>query len=127
MSMPGPIGSGGQCGLNAALSMLIQHINTAHLGESPGQQIADLTNLNQYVLTHTTLVANLLTPLLNGAVGDADTTLAMLIQHIDTAHLGESPGQQVQDLLNLDQYVLSHTTLVANLLAPTEGLLLGSC
>lgn len=71
MSMPGPTGSGGQCGLNAALSTLIQHI--------------------------------------------------------DTAHLGESPGQQVQDLLNLDQYVLSHTTLIANLLAPAEGVLLGSC
>ena len=128
MSMPGPTsGSGGQCGLNAALGTLIQHIDTAHLGESPGQQVQDLTNINQYVLSHTTLVANTLTPLLNGAVGDADTTLAMLIQHIDTAHLGESPGQQVQDLLNLDQYVLSHTTLIANLLTPTEGLLVGSC
>jgi plastocyanin len=128
MSMPGPpTGSGGQCGVNQALTTLIQHIDTAHLGESPGQQVQDLTNLNQYVLSHTTLVANLLTPLLGSATGAADTTLSMLIQHIDTAHLGESPGQQVSDLLNLDQYVLSHTTLVANLLAPAEGLVTGSC
>jgi plastocyanin len=128
MSMPGPpTGSGGQCGVNQALTTLVQHIDTAHLGESPGQQIQDLTNLNQYVLSHTTLVANLLTPLLGSATSAADTTLGTLIQHIDTAHLGESPGQQVQDLLNLDQYVLSHTTLVANLLAPAEGLLVGSC
>jgi plastocyanin len=128
MSMPGPTGSsGGQCGLNQALTTVIQHIDTAHLGESPGQQIQDLTNLNQYVLTHTTLVANLLAPLLSSSTNAADTTLTTLIQHIDTAHLGESPGQQVSDLLNLDQYVLTHTTLVANLLAPAEGLLTGSC
>lgn len=63
----------------------------------------------------------------SGGQCGVNAALAMLIQHIDTAHLGESPGQQVQDLLNLDQYVLSHTTLVANLLTPAEGLLLGSC
>jgi plastocyanin len=127
-SMPGPpSGTGGQCGVPQALTTLIQHIDTAHLGESPGQQVQDLTNLNQYVLSHTTLVANILTPLLGGTVNAATSTLGMLIQHIDTAHLGESPGQQVSDLLNLDQYVLSHTTLVGNLLAPEEGLLTGSC
>lgn len=128
MSMPGPpSGTGGQCGVNQALTMLIQHIDTAHLGESPGQQVQDLTNLNQYVLSHTTLVANLLTPLLGQATTAVDSTLTQLIQHIDTAHLGESPGQQVSDLLNLDQYVLSHTALIGNLLAPEEGLLTGSC
>ena len=129
MSMPGlPTGTGsGQCGVNQALTTLIQHIDTAHLGESPGQQVQDLTNLNQYVLSHTTLVANILTPLLGQATTAADSTLTQLIQHIDTAHLGESPGQQVSDLLNLDQYVLSHTTLIGNLLAPEEGLLTGSC
>jgi len=128
MSMPGPpSGAGGQCGVNQALTTLIQHLDTAHLGESPGQQVQDLTNLNQYVLSHTTLVANILTPLLGSATTAADSTLTQLIQHLDTAHLGESPGQQVSDLLNLDQYVLSHTTLVGNLLAPEEGLLTGSC
>lgn len=128
MSMPGPpTGTGGQCGVNQALTTLIQHLDTAHLGESPGQQVQDLTNLNQYVLSHTTLVANILTPLLGGASTAADSTLTQLIQHLDTAHLGESPGQQVSDLLNLDQYVLSHTTLIGNLLAPEEGLLTGSC
>ncbi|MFL6116477.1 MAG: plastocyanin/azurin family copper-binding protein [Catenulispora sp.] len=127
MSMPPPSGSGGQCGAPQALSTLIQHIDSAHLGESPGQQVQDLTNLNQYVLSHTTLVANILTPLLNQTTNAATSTLSMLIQHIDTAHLGESPGQQVSDLLNLDQYVLSHTTLIGNLLTPEEGLLTGSC
>ncbi|NUP52744.1 MAG: hypothetical protein HOW97_36290 [Catenulispora sp.] len=128
MSMPGPSsGSGGQCGLNQILSLLVQHVDAAHLGESPGQQVQDLTNLNQYVLSHTTLVANLLTPLLGGATTAADGALIPLLQHVNATHLGESPGQQVQDLMNLDQYVLTHTTLVANMLAPAEGLLTGSC
>lgn len=127
MSMPPPpSGSSGQC-LNQSLGVLIQHIDAAHLGESPGQQVQDLTNLNQYVLTHTTLVANMLSPLLAGATGAVDSTLGQFITHVNGAHLGESPGQQVSDLLNLDQYVLTHTVLVKNMLAPAEGLLVGSC
>jgi len=127
MSMPPPpSGSSGQC-LNQSLGALIQHIDAAHLRESPGQQVQDLTNLNQYVLTHTTLVANMLTPLLTGATGAVDSTLGQLIAHVNSTHLGESPGQQVTDLLNLDQYVLAHTTLVKNMLIPEEGLLIGSC
>jgi plastocyanin len=129
MSMPPPGGSAGAgCGaVNQVLGMLVQHIDSAHLKESPGQQVQDLTNLNQYVLSHTTLVANLLTPLVNGATGATDGALSMLIAHVNATHLGESPGQQVQDLLNLDQYVLSHTTLVANMLGPAEGVLTGNC
>jgi len=123
---PPPSGSSGQC-LNQSLGVLIQHIDAAHLRESPGQQVQDLTNLNQYVLTHTTLVANMLTPLLSGATSAADSTLGQFIAHVNSAHLGESPGQQVNDLLNLDQYVLTHTVLVKNMLAPAEGLLIGSC
>ncbi|NUR62384.1 MAG: cupredoxin family copper-binding protein [Catenulispora sp.] len=127
MSMPGGPTGGGQCGLNQIIGTLVQHVDSAHLGESPGQQVQDLTNLNQYVLSHTTLVANLLTPLLNGATGAADGALIPLLQHVNATHLGESPGQQVQDLMNLDQYVLTHTTLVANMLTPAEGLLTGAC
>jgi hypothetical protein len=128
MSMPPPSGSSGACGdANQVLAMLLQHIDAAHLKESPGQQVQDLTNLNQYVLSHTTLVANLLGPLVNGATTVTDSALAQLLAHVNATHLGESPGQQVQDLLNLDQYVLAHTTLVANMLVPAEGMLTGAC
>jgi hypothetical protein len=29
--------------------------------------------------------------------------------------------------MNLDQYVLTHTTLIEHMIAPTEGVLTGSC
>jgi hypothetical protein len=38
------------------LKPLIDHLDRAHLEESPDQQAADLANVNQYVLTHTVLV-----------------------------------------------------------------------
>ncbi len=123
-------GSGGSSGcasLSEVLLPLLQHLNTTHLGESPGQQANDLLNVNQYVLTHTTLVATMLTPLLNSTTTVADGLLTPLLQHLDTTHLGESPGQQVNDLLNLDQYVLTHTTLVEKMITPAEGVLTGSC
>jgi len=109
------------------LPPLLQHVDAAHLGESPGQQAQDLLNLNQYVLTHTTLVENMLVPLWNSANQILTGPLVPLLQHIDAAHLSESPGQQVSDLLNLDQWILTHTTLVENMIAPTQGVLTGSC
>lgn len=142
MSMPGPSssastggvigslggGSGSGCAsLSQSLLPLLQHIDATHLGESPGQQVQDLSNVNQYVLTHTTLVENMLIPLWNSANQSVTGLLGPLLQHIDTTHLGESPGQQVNDLLNLDQYVLTHTKLVENMIIPAQGVLTGSC
>jgi plastocyanin len=131
MPMPsnstGTGGSSDCASLSEVLLPLLQHINATHLGESPGQQVTDLLNVNQYVLTHTTLVVNVLTPLLNSATTVTNGLLVPLLQHLDTTHLGESPGQQVNDLLNLDQYVLTHTTLIEKMIEPTEGVLTGSC
>ncbi|HZU56797.1 MAG TPA: plastocyanin/azurin family copper-binding protein [Actinocrinis sp.] len=143
MSMPAPSGSsggvlgslgGGMSGSGSGcasasqvLLPLLQHIDATHLGESPGQQVQDLSNINQYVLTHTTLVENMLIPAYNSANRSLTGLLVPLLQHINATHLGESPGQQVNDLLNLDQYVLTHTTLIENMLIPTEGVLTGSC
>ncbi|HZP51039.1 cupredoxin domain-containing protein [Actinocrinis sp.] len=143
MSMPAPSGSsggvlgslgggmsdsgGGCASASQVLLPLLQHIDATHLGESPGQQVQDLSNINQYVLTHTTLVENMLIPAYNSANRSLTGLLVPLLQHINATHLGESPGQQVNDLLNLDQYVLTHTTLIENMLIPTEGVLTGSC
>jgi plastocyanin len=124
----GSVGSSSGCtSLSQVLLPLLQHIDAAHLGESPGQQAQDLLNINQYVLTHTTLVENMLIPLWNSANQILTGLLVPLLQHLDAAHLSESPGQQVSDLLNLDQWILNHTTLVENMIAPTEGVLTGSC
>jgi len=126
----GSLGGGSSSGcasLSQVLLPLLQHIDATHLGESPGQQATDLLNVNQYVLTHTTLVENMLIPLWNNANQITTGLLVPLLQHLDTTHLGESPGQQVNDLMNLDQYVLTHTTLIENMIIPTEGALTGTC
>jgi plastocyanin len=124
----GSVGSSSGCAsLSQVLLPLLQHVDAAHLGESPGQQAQDLLNINQYVLTHTTLVENMLVPLWNSANTILTGLLVPLLQHLDAAHLSESPGQQVSDLLNLDQWILNHTTLVENMIAPTEGVLTGNC
>jgi len=69
----------------------------------------------------------MLVPLWNAANQIVTGLLVPLLQHLDTTHLGESPGQQVSDLLNLDQYVLTHTTLIENMIIPTENVLTGTC
>lgn len=56
-----------------------------------------------------------------------DDTLGVLLNHIDSAHLEESLGQQITDLLDVDSYVKMHTVWAEHLLAPTEDFLTGSC
>ena len=125
MSMPtttASSGGTGTCLVSGVLTPLIQHLNAAHLGESPGQQLQDILNLNQYVLTHTQLIENMLNPLTDGGLMEVlNGVLTPFIQHVDAAHLGESLGQQVQDLLNVNQYVQTHTVLIENMLKPLEA------
>ncbi len=42
--------------------------------------------------------------------------LGPLVKHLQAAHLEESPSQQIEDLLDLDQYTLTHTVLLNNML-----------
>lgn len=114
-----PAASGSECVPSAAYGALMQHLQAAHLQESPGQQASDLLALDQYAKTHTVLVQNMLKPVFDGAPTDATAqSLNALWQHLQTAHLQESPGQQLTDLLSVDQYAKTHTALVQNMLAP---------
>ncbi|AHH96442.1 cupredoxin domain-containing protein [Kutzneria albida] len=118
-SMPMPPPSSGGCAVKAALAPFIAHLKAAHLEEGVGQQVTDLLNLDQYVKTHTVLIENMLTPVLNGDADQAvKDVLTPLLAHLKAAHLEEGLGQQVTDLLNVDQYVKTHTVLIENMLTP---------
>jgi amicyanin len=57
MSMPAPPPSGSSsCAVTYALQTLLTHINTAHLDESPGQQVSDILDLDTYIGNHLALV-----------------------------------------------------------------------
>jgi amicyanin len=126
---PAPTGgSGSQCGaFEATVTTFLQHLYAAHLEESPGQQLGDILNLDQYVKMHTTLIANMLAPQTDAVLGGSDALLTTFLAHVYAAHLEESPGQQVNDISNVDQYVEMHTTLIVNMLKPLVGAELGSC
>jgi plastocyanin len=122
MGAPAPSGGGASCSdqalATAMLTPFVVHLDHAHLGESPAQQAGDLMNLNQYTLTHTVLVENMLSPLFT-VLEAAPSGLDAFFTHLDHAHLEESPAQQVSDISNVSQYVNTHTVLVENMLAPT--------
>ncbi|MFL6106298.1 MAG: cupredoxin family copper-binding protein, partial [Marmoricola sp.] len=114
--MPMPSTDGCDGGI-AALNALLQHVYSGHLEASPGQQVQDITNVDQYVKTHTVLVENMLKPLVGGGEG----ALNALLQHIYSGHLEASPGQQVQDITDVNQYVKTHTVLVENIVKDLVG------
>ncbi|MFJ8910862.1 plastocyanin/azurin family copper-binding protein [Amycolatopsis sp. NPDC102389] len=118
-SMPPTTPGGGSCVPKGVLQPIIDHVKAAHLQTSPGQQVQDILNLDQYIKTHTVWLETVLAPVLDGSADKvvADT-LAPIVAHLKSAHLETSPGQQVTDLLNLDQYIKTHTVWLETVLTP---------
>lgn len=115
-----PVAASPSCsGVSAAEQKFLLHVYAGHLGESPAQQVADITNVNQYALTHTVLISGMLQSLVGGLTDAENTFLA----HVYAGHLGESPAQQVADILNVDQYAKTHTVLISKMAQS----LIGSC
>ena len=52
-----------------------------------------------------------------------DAMMAPLVDHLEKAHLETGVGQQITDLLSLDQYVKTHTVLLESILSPQLDLL----
>jgi plastocyanin len=119
MPMPTTPAGGGSCVPKGVLQPIIDHVKAAHLETSPGQQVQDILNLDQYIKTHTVWLESVLAPVTDGSATKVVTdTLAPIIAHIKSAHLETSLGQQVTDLLNLDQYIKTHTVWLESVLTP---------
>lgn len=111
--------------VNAMLDPFFTHLYRAHLERSPGQQANDLLNVNQYTLTHTVLLEDMVAPAIT-AVQNSLNGVVPFTNHMYRAHLERSPGQQVNDLLNVNQYVTTHTVLVEDMTAPAVDSFEGS-
>jgi hypothetical protein len=121
-------GSGEQCtSVRNELLPILQHLYSAHLEESPGQQVQDALALDSYIKMHTVWIESILKPAVDDGGTVLDSTLSVLLAHINSAHLEESLGQQVTDLLNPDAYVKMHTVWAEHLLTPTTDFLTTSC
>jgi plastocyanin len=111
---------------DAMLTPFVIHFDKAHLETSPGQQVSDATNVDQYTKTHTMLIEAMWTPLTGLLLGAPDGLVPFIV-HFNKAHLETSPGQQVSDATNVDQYTKTHTILIENMLAPSTNSLAGTC
>ena len=105
--------------VTAMVNPFWDHFEAAHLETSVGQQVADAMNTDDYALAHLALIQAILEPLID-LVFDVDGT-SPLWTHLRAAHLESSPGQQIADLLNLDDYLLAHTVLVDDMLVSGSG------
>ena len=65
-AMPASAGTSA-CVAKEVLQPILDHVKAAHLETSPGQQVSDALNLDQYVKTHTVWLEQVLTPLLTQA------------------------------------------------------------
>jgi amicyanin len=123
MSMPMPSGGSSDCAVSSGLQTLLTHINSAHLSESPAQQVSDILNLDSYIGNHLVLVEHILSPLTDGGLTSALSNLmSTFLTHVNTAHLDESPAQQASDILNVNTYVGNHLALVQHMASGFEAL-----
>jgi len=110
------------CAVSSALQTFLAHLNAAHLSESPEQQLQDILDFDKYIGMHMVLVKNMLAPLTEGGLTNIlSTDLTTFLMHLNSAHLAESPAQQVQDILDVNQYLASHMVLIEHLLEPIEA------
>src|SRR5213078_2725533 len=67
MSMPAPSGTA-DCAISSALQTFLSHVNSAHLAESPAQQVQDILDVDSYVGNHLALFEKMLEPLTEGGL-----------------------------------------------------------
>jgi plastocyanin len=117
-----PPSSSETCAVSTALQTFLTHLNAAHLSESPAEQAQDILDLNRYIGLHMALVQNMLAPLTEGGLsGILSDSLSTFLTHVNTAHLGESPAEQAQDIVDVNQYLGSHMALIESMLGPIEA------
>ena len=120
MSMPSTTSGSTTCVSKDMLSAFWAHIESAHLEQSPLQQVQGLLDTDNYVKLHTVWLEQVLKPLMDGTAQQVGAdTLSAFWAHIESAHLDQSPMQQVQGLLDLDNYVKLHTVWLEQVLKPT--------
>jgi hypothetical protein len=110
---------------DAIANPFIVHLDNAHLAESPSQQVSQASNVDQYTLTHTVLIEQMLNPVFS-LVEAAPNGVTPFITHVDNAHLSESPSQQVSQASDVDQYTQIHTVLAEQMIDPTTQSITGT-
>jgi plastocyanin len=121
--MPMPMPAGSDCAVSSALQTFLTHVNSAHLDEAPAQQVSDILNIDTYVGNHLALVERMLSPLTAGGLTDATSgALQTFLTHLNSAHLDESPAQQVNDILDVNSYLGNHMALIQRMAAGYEAL-----
>lgn len=110
-----------QGAVQSAYEVFLKHLKAGHLDTSPEGQVKDILDADQYTLTHTVLVENMLAQSTTDAgslPAAASALIDVFMKHLNAGHLETSPEGQVKDIGDTDQYVLTHTVLVENMMAP---------
>jgi plastocyanin len=131
-----PMGTSGTSGtgycpsggaLSAVLSPFVTHVEKGHLEEPLPSQVGDILNLGQYVSTHTALAENMVAPVFSTILNVLSGSVSPFVTHVEKGHLQEPLASQVGDILNVGQYVTTHTVLVETMAAPLLDPVSGNC
>jgi plastocyanin len=94
------------------------HVTSAHLQPSVVEQIQALLDTDSYVQAHTVWLQSILEPVVEGGPELLAQTVDLIMAHVESAHLQTPLLQQLADLLQIDSYILFHTSWLNNVLQP---------
>lgn len=121
---------GGACQDSVESGVLMpfsEHLNHAHFGRSPGQQLSDIQDTRTYVSTHVALVQSMAKPLQEAMGTLPQDTTTPFVEHLKYAHIQRPAQQQVSDAEQTDDYALMHTVLAERMTQPGRDALTGDC
>jgi plastocyanin len=100
----------------------MQHMDAAHWSRSPAGQVSDIAEFDTWLKGHQALFRMMLDPAV-GKSGPGYTApgLAPFMQHMDAAHWYRSPGQQLEDIGDFQNWASAHAALIQAMLAAAGG------
>jgi hypothetical protein len=105
-----------------AVGTFLQHMDVAHWNRSPAGQAADIAEVDSWLKSHEALFRMMFDPAV-GRSGPAYSAPAAgpFMQHMDAAHWNRSPGQQLEDISDFQNWLAGHAALIQAMLGSAGG------
>jgi plastocyanin len=116
------IGRQSSLGQAPVIGTFLQHMDVAHWNRSPAGQASDIADLDSWLKSHEALFRMMLDPAV-GKSGPAYTApvTGPFMQHMDAAHWNRSPGQQLEDIADFQNWAAAHAALIQAMIASGGG------
>ncbi|HEX3611386.1 MAG TPA: plastocyanin/azurin family copper-binding protein [Sporichthyaceae bacterium] len=116
------VGRQSTLGQAPGVGTFLQHMDVAHWNRSPAGQAKDIADLDTWLKSHEALFRMMFDPAVGkGSPAYSGPVTGPFMQHMDAAHWSRSPGQQLEDIGDFQNWAAAHAALLQAMLASGSG------